>query len=84
MAKNANSLEQFTALDLVPVTPDDNEDLALSARAIRCVGTGGTLRITTTSGQVRNTSISDGEVLLVQTNRVHSTGTTATNLEAML
>lgn len=83
MARNANILEQFTALDLVPVTPDDANDLALSARAIR-VGTGGTLRITTASGQVRNTTVTDGEVLLVQVNRVHATGTTATNLEAML
>ena len=80
---NENLYETFTARDLPPVTPSDTVDLPVTARAIRCKGTGGTLRITTGAGFVRDTSISTGENLIVQVVRVHSTGTTATGLEAM-
>lgn len=80
---NPNLYETFTARDLVPITPNDNADLAIHARAIRCAGTGGTLRIVTGAGNLRNTTIATGEILLVQAVRVHSSGTTATSLEAM-
>lgn len=73
-----------TAFDLVPITPDNNNDLPTAARAIRCTGQGGTLRITTMAGNVRNTVIAANEVLGVAAVRVHSTGTTATLLEALL
>ena len=75
--------QTFTALDLVPVTPSDSADLAVPARALR-IGAGGTLRITTYTGEVRNTNVEDGEVLLVFCIRVHSTGTSATDIEAMI
>ena len=71
------------AVDLVPITPNDATDLSITARAIRCQ-TGGTLRITTREGVVRNTNIASGEVLTVLVDRVHATGTTATGLEAMI
>ena len=73
-------------VDLVPITPNDDADLAVTARAIRCKpnGAAGTLRITTVSGAVRNTYINAGEVLAVAVARVHSTGTAATGLEALL
>lgn len=72
------------APDLVPITPNNDTNLPTPARAIRCRGDGasGTLRITTQSGQVRNTYIAAGETLLVAAFRVHVAGTTATGLEA--
>lgn len=74
------------AVDLVPISPSDDADLETACRAIRCRpdGADGTLRITTLAGSVRNTRITAGEVLMVATVRVHLTGTTATNLEALL
>ncbi|MAC79300.1 MAG: hypothetical protein CML66_14710 [Rhodobacteraceae bacterium] len=74
------------AFDLVPITPDDGIDLPDMARAIRCKpssGTAGTLRITTRTGEVRNTEIGVGETMIVQVIRVHATGTTAAGLEAL-
>ncbi len=74
------------AIDLVPVTPSDANDLAVPGRSIRCRpdGSAGTLRITTDTGVVRNTYIAVGEVLNVGVQRVHATGTAATGLEAMV
>lgn len=75
------------ASDIVPIAPSDATDLPTAARAIRCNpanGVAGTLRITTTSGQVRNTAIAAGEVLMVGALRVHAAGTTATGLEALI
>lgn len=74
------------APDLVPISPDDDNDLATPARAIRCRpdGTAGTLRITTAEGEVRDTYIDAGELLPIQAVRVHDTGTAATDLEAMI
>lgn len=77
----------MTALDIVPVVPSDTVDLAIEARAIRCrpeSGAGGTLRITTYQGNVRDTEIATGEMLVVGVVRVHLTGTTATGLEAVI
>lgn len=73
-------------VDLVPITPHDDNDLPVMARAIRCKpnGAAGILRITTVSGNVRNTYIDVGEVLQVATSKVHDTGTDATGLEAIL
>lgn len=72
--------------DLVPIAPSDTEDLLVTARAIRCRpdGTGGTIRLVTYSGQLRNTYIAAGETLLVLASRVHATGTAATGLEAYI
>lgn len=72
------------AVDIVPIAPDDGNDLATHARAIRCSGTAGTLRITTFEGVVRDTNIALGERLSVVVTRVHATGTTATGLEALI
>lgn len=76
-----------TAYDIVPIIPSDTVDLPIAARAIRCnsvTGAAGTLRITTLNGQVRNTQIDAGELLLIGAKRVHATGTAATGLEALL
>lgn len=80
---NPDQYNTFTSLDLVPVSPSDAVDLAVHARALR-IGTGGTLRFVTLSGNVRNTTVASGEVLLCGALRVHSTGTTATDIEAMI
>ena len=73
-------------LDLVPVTPSDTVDLASPGRAIRCRpdGAAGTLRFRAYDGTLRNTYIDAGETLLVAVTRIHSAGTTATNLEVYI
>tara|TARA_R100000365_G_C2743414_1_gene72155 strand:- start:2157 stop:2423 length:267 start_codon:yes stop_codon:yes gene_type:complete len=76
-----------TGYDVVPIVPNDDNDLPEHARAIRCKptsGAGGTLRFTSLTGQVRNTEIVAGELLLVAAKRIHETGTTATGLEAIV
>lgn len=90
MAVNPNLGGNFgigaPAMDLVPVTPSDSTDLVVTGRAIRCqpAGTAGTLRFTAWNGQIRNTSIAAGELLVVAVVRVHATGTTATGLEVAI
>ena len=79
---NPNIYSTVVGLDLIPITPDDNNDLPVFARNIR-VGTGGTLRFTALSGQVRNTNVVDGELFPNGARRVHATGTTAGGLEAV-
>lgn len=83
MGTNHDQGKTFTALDIVPITPNDSTDLVTNARSIRAAGAG-TLRITTISGNVRNTNIAANEVLLVGASRIHATGTTATGIEAMI
>ena len=83
MAANPDLFSGITGRDLVPVTPSDTVDLAIPARALR-IGGGGTLRFTSLAGVVRNTDVSDSELFLVGVLRVHSTGTTATDIEAVL
>lgn len=75
--------QTFVAVDIVPVTPSDTVDLPDHARAIRAE-TGGTLRITTFKGNVRDTHIAHGELLLVYASRIHATGTSANGIEALL
>lgn len=74
--------QTIVALDLIPVTPSDTEDLPVPARALR-IRTGGTLRVTTYTGAVRDTEVADGELLLLFTTRVHASGTSAAGIEAM-
>lgn len=74
-----------TPSDWVPVTPNDGQDLGKPARALRCLplsGTGGTVRVTMSSGEVRNSEIAQGEIIFGGIVRVHATGTSATGLEA--
>lgn len=81
---NPDIYNTMVGLDLVPITPSDTVDLAAAARAIRCTGTGGTLRMVTLKGILRDTVIAANEVLIVGSARVHATGTTATGLEAIV
>ena len=79
----ASQTDTFVAVDIVPVTPDDTEDLKRAARAIRAQGDG-TIRITSGLGMVRDTFITAGEILPVYATRIHATGTTATGIEALI
>lgn len=83
-ALGGNLGAESAATDLMPITPNDDTDLAVAARAIRCKPNGGagTLRFTSHTGTVRNTYIDVGETLMVIATRVHASGTTATGLEA--
>jgi len=86
MATNPFNRGVNVASDLVPVTPNDTTDLAEPGRAIRCRpdGAAGTLRFRNNEGVLRNTYIDAGETILVAVTRIHSAGTTATNLEVLV
>lgn len=85
-----NSATDFGILgvgvDLVPIVPDDENDLPTTARAIRCRkdGVGGALKFISHRGVERETYIEAGEVLYVVAVRVFETGTAAEGLEAIL
>lgn len=80
---NVQNIDIFVAIDIEPVTPSDTVDLPNPARAIRA-NIGGTLRIKTYRGVVRNTRIASGEVLMVYASRIYGTGTSATGIEALV
>jgi hypothetical protein len=65
------------------VTPDDDNDLTRSPSRDLYIGTGGTLKVTTSDGSV----VSFGNVvpgrLGIGVKRVWSTGTSATNIVAL-
>ncbi|MCX7585022.1 spike base protein, RCAP_Rcc01079 family [Phenylobacterium sp. 58.2.17] len=85
-----NSATDFGILgvgvDLVPIVPDDDNDLPTTARAIRCRpdGVSGALKFISHLGHERTTHIEAGEVLYVAAVRVLETGTAAEGLEAIL
>lgn len=81
---NPDIYNTMVGLDLMPITPSNTTDLTVAARAIRCTGTGGTLRMVTLKGELRNTKIAANEVLTVGATRIHADGTTATELEAII
>lgn len=68
-----------SANDCFPVTPNDDEDLAVPLRGI-AFGTAGALRITTPKGNVQTIPsgvLSAGLIHPVMAVRIHATGTTA-------
>ncbi|MBW6506885.1 MAG: hypothetical protein K0B00_09065 [Rhodobacteraceae bacterium] len=79
--KRAPSLSD-PARNIVPVTPDDNTDLADIAVALY-VETGGTLAIHTLGGALRTIKVADFSILPVGVRRVLAAGTTATGIHAM-
>lgn len=73
-----------TAKNVEAVTPNDSADLPNSARAIQVFGAG-TLKVTTIGGQTHALpSVAAGFLLPWQIKRVWSTGTTATDIKALL
>jgi len=71
------------ATDIVPVTPDDSADLPETAIALY-VETGGTLSLVSVKGGSRTVTVGSNFILPVGVVRVHSTGTTATGIHAMV
>jgi hypothetical protein len=71
------------ATDLVPVTPDDNTDLADTAIALYVEGAG-TVAFVSAAGAARSVSVSGNFILPVGALRILATGTTATGIHAMV
>ena len=72
------------ATDIVPVIPDDANDLTDAAIAL-FVTTGGDLTIETVRGVgIRAVSVADQTLLPVGVTRVWATGTTATGIHALV
>jgi len=69
--------------DLFSVTPSDSVDLEAMALALY-IETGGTLVVTTASGDVRTVSVNDFSILPVGARRIHATGTTASGIHAFI
>lgn len=71
------------ATDALPVTPDDDVDLANVAIALY-VETGGTLVIDTVAGETRTIVVADFSILPLGTRRVRATGTTASGIHTLV
>jgi hypothetical protein len=69
--------------DIQPVVPNDAGDLPEIAVALY-IEMGGTLSITTVSGQSRTLEVTDFSLLPVGVSRVRATGTTASGIHAMV
>lgn len=71
------------ATDILPVTPDDDEDLAIVASALY-VETGGSVAIVTLRGAARLVAVGDRTILPVAVRRVRASGTTAAGIHALV
>jgi hypothetical protein len=71
-------------VDIVPITPDDDNNLATACRALRA-NTAGTIKVTMAGtdgeGVDRTLNFAAGETRVGRFRRVWSTGTTATGIE---
>ena len=81
--ENRTSSLTGPATDLLPVTPDDVNDLSEVAIALY-VETGGLISLVTARNGVRSISVADNSILPVGTRRVNATGTTASGIHAMV
>ncbi len=71
------------ATDIMPVTPDDSNDLSETAVALY-IETAGTLSVVTAKGGSRTVAVAGNSILPVGVRRVHATGTTAAGIHAMV
>lgn len=71
------------ARDIALVSPSDTTNLPKVAIGLY-VETGGSLVMTTVSGELRTVQVADFSILPVGTLRVHATGTTAGGIHAMV
>ncbi|MGH1367820.1 MAG: spike base protein, RCAP_Rcc01079 family [Maritimibacter sp.] len=69
--------------DIVPVTPDDNVDLADVAVALY-IETGGAVTVITEAEATRTLTLADNAILPVGVRRVLATGTDATGIHAFM
>lgn len=74
---------QGPAHDILPVTPDDDNDLPILALAI-FVETGGVLQIVTRRGQERQIIVQDQTLLPLMVRRVMASKTTAIGIHALV
>ena len=79
---HAPSLES-PATVLIPIAPDDGQDLSMPSRALN-VATSGSVQVTTTAGSTATLYIAAGIGFPVRATRVWATGTTASGITAML
>ncbi|MFC7703020.1 hypothetical protein ACFQXB_02285 [Plastorhodobacter daqingensis] len=71
------------AYDMLPVTPNNSNDLVAVAVALY-VETGGTLAFVSAKGQARQVAVADFSILPVGVRRVMQTGTTAAGIHALI
>lgn len=71
------------ATDMLPVTPDDSNDLAEMAMAL-FIESGGTLCIVTRRGETREVVVDDQTLLPVAVRRVLANGTSASGVHALV
>ncbi|WP_170384041.1 spike base protein, RCAP_Rcc01079 family [Ruegeria atlantica] len=71
------------ARDIVPAILSDTMDMADAAIGLY-VETGGSVVLTTVQGETRTVQVADFSILPVGVIRVHSTGTTASGIHAMV
>lgn len=81
--ENRTSSLSGPATDIVPVTPDDVNDMTDVAIALY-VETGGTLSLSTIRGGNRSVSVADNSILPIGTRRVNASGTTASGIHALV
>lgn len=70
------------ATGLLPITPDDNADLATPTIAIN-VATPGTLQVTLLDGSVGTVTVQSGHAFPIRARRIWQTGTTATGITGL-
>jgi hypothetical protein len=84
MNYNSRLNSRHTAYHLHPVTPNDTVDLPVWASAL-WVGTGGTLRVDAVGGETDVLLVvPSGIILPFGVRRVRATGTTASNIVALV
>ncbi|MBS8228350.1 hypothetical protein DYI42_19170 [Vannielia litorea] len=71
------------ALDLAPVTPDDDTDLPAIAVSLY-IETGGDIVVDTMKGETRTVTVADFSIFPVGVRRVRATGTDASGIHALL
>lgn len=71
------------ATDIIPVTPDDTDDLSTVAIGLY-VEAGGAITFEPVEGAERTVNVSDFAILPVGVRRVRATGTTAGGIHALV
>ena len=71
------------ATDIMPVTPNDGADLAITASAL-FIEIGGVIEIVTVRDETRSVTVGDMMLLPVRVRRVLATGTTAQGIHALV